>query len=333
MNKLNIRAMVEGSILAAVTVIMGVFYRVPVLEMLTFFWPVPIILVGYRHGFRVSIISALVAALIISLLVNPFVGLILLLVYALPGAVIGMMLQRKFSSYSVIIAGGLLLGMTAVLEFALMIHIMFNKNVFLVLMNFGAEIDNYYNQMFSIITQAADVYKKFGFDENTIQQVLNLYKLALSSVKIILPAGLALVGTFISFVNFKVARIILNRLGYQIEDIKEFSRWRISEKFTAPALILTLGIIALNYVNIGWVRNINLNLITIIFGVYGVLGFSVVIYFIKSIGIKNEIPRPLLGTIAVVAFLFLYAMLPLIGMFDLTADLRRLNRNTIGGVK
>jgi uncharacterized protein YybS (DUF2232 family) len=333
MKTFNVRAMVEGAVLAAVTVIMGIFYRVPVLELLTFFWPVPIIIVGYRHGFRVSIISAVVAALIISLLVNPFVGLILLLVYALPGAVIGMMLHRKLSSYAAIFVGGLLTGLTAVLEFAIMIHIMFNKNVFAVLMNFGAEIDNYYNSLYNIMAEASKVYKGLGIDENTIQQVLNLYKVAISNIKIILPAGLALVGIFVAFINFKVARIILSRLGYQVEDIKEFSRWRVRQNLVAPTLIFTLLVIALNYVNITWIRDINLNLMTILFGVYGVLGLSVIVFYIKRIGEKNEIPKPLLGIIAVVLFFLLYSILPFIGMFDLTADLRRLSRDTIGGVK
>lgn len=38
MKTINARAMMEGAILAALTAIMGVFYNVPVVGVITMFW-------------------------------------------------------------------------------------------------------------------------------------------------------------------------------------------------------------------------------------------------------------------------------------------------------
>lgn len=333
MKTFNIRAMVEGAILAALTAIMGIFYWMPVLSIITFFWSVPIILVGYRHGFKVSIISSVVAALIVSLLMNPAMGMILLIVYALPGAAIGVMLRKKFSPYAVIFIGGLILAVASVLEFAFMMDILSGKNVINVIINFGAEIDSYYNSLYNTAVIATESYSKLGIDKETINQILEVFKTSIYSAKRVLPTFSVLIGVFFAYANFKMVKLILNRLGYAIEDIKKFSEWRVKEDITAPALILTLAALSLYFVKIEWLGIINENLLVLLFTAYGILGMSVVMYFVEKIADKHEIPKPLQVFIIVFIFFALFAGLPFIGMFDLTADIRRLNKNTIGGAK
>ncbi|MGB7604017.1 MAG: DUF2232 domain-containing protein [Lutisporaceae bacterium] len=333
MKTLNVRAMVEGAILAALTAIMGVFYWMPVLSVITFFWSVPIILVGYRHGFKISIISSVVAALIVSMLMNPVMGMILLIVYALPGAAIGVMLRKKFSPYAVIFIGGLILAAATVLEFALTMDILSGRSVINIIINFGAEIDSYYNNLYNTAVKATEIYGKLGIDKETINQILEVFKTAISSARRVLPAFFVLIGVFIAYANFKVVKLILNRLGYAIEDIKKFSKWKVKEDMTAPALILTVAALSLYYIKIEWLGVINENLLVFLFTAYGILGMSVVMYFVEKIVVQYEIPKPLQVFIIVFIFFALFAGLPFIGMFDLTADIRRLNKNTIGGAK
>ncbi len=333
MKTLNIRAMVEGAILAALTVIMGVFYWIPGLSIITFFWSVPIILVGYRHGFKVSIISSVVAALILSMMMNPVMGLILLMVYALPGAVIGFMLRKKLSPYIVIFIGGLIMAVASLLEFALTMDIVSGKNVFDVIFNLGAEIDNYYNYFYISIAKSTEMYSKLGIGEEKIKELLEVVKMAIYSAKRILPTSFALIGIFIAYANFKVVRLILNKLGYVIEDIKEFIKWRLRDEWIVPSLILTASTFFLNYVKIEWVKIISENLLMLLFTVYGVLGLSVIIYFLKSISAKYEIPKTLQVGIILFILFTLFSILPFIGMIDMTADLRQFSRKTVGGAK
>lgn len=333
MKNINIRAVAEGAILAALTVIIGIFYWVPVLNVITFFWPVPIILVGYRHGFKVSVIASVVAALIISLLMNPAMGMILLMVYALPGAVMGFMLRKSFSPYAAIFVGGLILAVSAVFEFALMMDILSGKNVISIIINFGAEIDNYYNNLYNTFVKTTEIYGKLGIDKETINQLLEIFKTATSSIKRILPTSFVFIGVFSAFVNFKAAKLILNRLGYAIEDVKEFSKWRVREDMIAPALLITAAALFLNFIKIEWVSIISQNILMLILTIYGVLGLSVIMYFLPRLAVKYEIPKPLL-VLVIVLLLFVFSpVLPFIGMFDMTADIRRLNKYSTGGMR
>ena len=81
MSKMNTKALVEGAILASVTAVLGIMvYYMPFLSLLGMFWPTPIIIVGFRNGFKVSLVSAIVAALIVALFTEPFSGLYMFLV-------------------------------------------------------------------------------------------------------------------------------------------------------------------------------------------------------------------------------------------------------------
>lgn len=333
MKTFNVRAMVEGAIFAAVTVIMGIFYNVPVLNTITLFWPVPIIILGYRHGFRISIISTAVAAVIISLAVNPLVGLTLLMVYALPGSIMGMILHRGKSSYAAIFVGGLLLAVTAVLEFALMLHVLSDKNIFDIVLNFGQEIQLYYNNIYETTVKSVELYSSLGVDQETIEQVLEMVKTFISTAEVLMPVFFIFTGVFTAYINFKVVGVILNRMGYYIEDIKPFYTWRVKNSFVIPVFMLTAAILLINYFKISWMQSLAMNLLTAMSMAYGVLGLSVVVYFLRKAGKAYDIPKPLQTFILVILVVFLYAILPFIGMYDLTADIRRLNRDTTGGVK
>lgn len=333
MKTLNTRAVVEGAVLAAVTALMGIFYRVPILEALNFFWPVPIILVGYRNGFKISMISAAVAAFVIGIIINPITALILLLVYALPGAIMGMLMKRKISPYITIFAGGMILAFNAVLEMAIMLEMILGRKAIEIIMNFGKSIDDYHKYILNIGQSISAVYKQFGVDAAVVQQTMDVFEAAVTASKTTLPAGLLLMGIFVAFINFKVVRLILGRMGHSIENINKFSKWRFNESFKVPILIFTAITLALSYIDFDALRSISTNLYIILIFTFGVLGLSVTVYFMEKLSAKYEIPRPLLILFIVPLLLIFRFIFPLIGMFDLTADIRRNNKNIHGGVR
>lgn len=333
MKTLNSRAVVEGAVLAAVTALMGIFYRVPILEILNFFWPVPIILVGYRNGFRISMLSAVVAAFVIGVIINPVTALILLLVYALPGAIMGMMMRRKINPSITIFAGGMIFALNIVLEMAIMLEMLLSRSVIEILMNFGKSMDEWHKYIINMMQGITTLYRQFAVDEAVIQQAMDVFEAAIAFSKTTLPAGLLSLGILVAFINFKVVRRILGKMGHSIANVDQFSAWRINEKLKLPVLIFTAIVIGLNYLNYDALRNLNINLYIIFFSVFGVLGLSVIVYFIEKLCAKYEIPRPILILFIVPLLLVFRFVLPLVGMFDLTADVRRINKNIPGGVR
>ena len=61
MDRIQTRALVEGAIFAAITVVIGIIrFYIPIIALISIIWSVPTILIAFRHGFKVSINSVLV---------------------------------------------------------------------------------------------------------------------------------------------------------------------------------------------------------------------------------------------------------------------------------
>lgn len=332
MNKINTRAMVEGSILAALTAIMGIFYNIPFVSIITMFWPVPIIIVGYRNGFRVSIIAAFVAALLASLIITPVVGAILFITYAVPGAVMGYMMRKEVSPYATILVCGLLLSITAVAEFILGLELVLNINIIQILTNLKGAMSSYYNEIYNQFNNAVETYRKLGIDENTIQQAVANFDTVLRQIIVKLPSSILGAGVLVSFLNFKVVKLILSRTGYKIKDIHRFSEWTLSSRTKYIVLGLTFILLLMMSVKIYLPYGIIDNIWQVLLWIYAILGLSVVAHMVNRLGEKYDIPKGVRRLILFFSILML-PVLPYIGMFDIAADIRRFDRNTPGGAR
>jgi uncharacterized protein YybS (DUF2232 family) len=333
MKTINTRAMMEGAILAALTAIMGIFYNVPIVGIITMFWAVPIIIVGYRNGFRVSLIAALIAALLVSLIATPIVGIILFATYAIPGAVMGYMLRKKFSPYMTLSVCSLLLAVTAVFQFVLSLELILGIDIIDILGNLNAVVNNYYNQIYNQASEIAEMYKALGLGEAEIKQALEQVAAAMKEVKQLMPVGFLFAGVMGSFINFKTVKLILNRMGYKIEDINRFSQWSLSKTNRIILLVITGIVLLFMYTNAEALGSLLTNIWAGLMFVYVILGLSVIVYFKEKLGEKYEIPKPVQNLMLVFLVLIMMGILPYIGMFDIASDIRRKDRNIPGGAR
>ncbi|OGO76819.1 MAG: hypothetical protein A2Y23_09095 [Clostridiales bacterium GWB2_37_7] len=333
MKRINARSITEGAILAALTAILGVFYNVPIVGIITMFWPVPIIIVGYRNGFRVSIVAAFIAAILISIIVTPIVGIILFVTYAIPGAVMGYMLRKRYSPYKTLTVCSLMLAVTAVLEFILGLELILGISIFEIVGNLNAVTNDYYSQIYNQAAQAAEMYKKFGLGETEVKQVMEQMSALLKQATKLMPIGFLFAGITGSYINFKAVKLILNRMGYKIEDINRFSQWRLDKVNRTILIGITFITLLLMYVNAQAASDLLTNIWLVLMLVYVILGLSVTKYFIEKLGERYEIPAPVQGIMLVFLLFIMLGILPYIGMFEIAADIRRLDRNIHGGVR
>lgn len=333
MKTINARAMIEGAILAALTAIMGIFYNVPIVGAVTVFWSVPIIIVGYRNGFRVSLIAAFIAAVLVSLVATPIVGLILFVTYAIPGAVMGYMMRKQVSVYKILVLCGLMLTLTIVLEFILGLQLILGINIIDILGNLKEAMVSYSSLINKQIAEVASMYRKFGFDEATINQVINNFNTYIKQIVLLLPASLVATGMALSYFNYKVVRLILGRIGYKIEDIHKFSEWRLSKRCRYIVLGITFIVLTLMTIKNQQLYGIYINIWFILQLIYVMLGLSVIIYFKGKLGEKYEIAKVVQNLMIVFIFLFMFSALPYIGMFDVAADIRRFYSDIPGGTR
>lgn len=333
MKTINTRAMMEGAILAALTAIMGIFYNVPIAQAITMFWSVPIVIVGYRNGFRVSLIAAFIAAVLVSLIVTPIVGLILFVTYAIPGAVMGYMMRKQISPGITLFVCGALLTVTAALQLVLSLGLILGINVIGIITNIDASISNYFSVIYNQTSDAAQMYVKLGMREADIKEALQKLNLMLQQFKLLLPASLFAGGIVTSYFNFKMVKVILNRVGCKIQDIKRLSMWRVDGKYKYIVLGITFVILFAASQQVQFLYSFHTNLYMLLRLFYTVLGLSVMVYFIEQISEKYEMQKPVKTLMLVGLPLLMMAILPYIGMFEIAADIRRLDIKTPGGAR
>jgi uncharacterized protein YybS (DUF2232 family) len=315
----KLRPMIEGGILSAVAIVFAfISAYVPVLgAFVNLIWPVPITLLGVRHGYKWSIMATVVAGIIIALLMHPLEAVSVVVGFSLIGIVLGHAIRARFSPVKTLLLGGA----ASLLSKMLVIGI---GSVILGVnpLTMGTE------GLDQTVDQALAMYRSIGIPETELAAMGNYMRSMLDIVKIILPAGFVLASLTDTYLNFWVAKIILKKLGVELAPFPPFKHW----SFSVTVLYLfgiSMGLIYLGNSNqLELVKNIGMNLnalSTILLLVQGVALF----YFFAD---KYNLSRALRGIILVILFTGPFMqLLVFAGAFDIAVDYRRLRTPRVGG--
>jgi hypothetical protein len=172
MRHTDTKAMVEGAIFTSITALMGIIITlVPILSIMSYIWPVPIVIIGYRNGLRISILSTIVASIIITMFTTLANGSFLLVTLGLPGIIMGYMLNKKVKVNMVVIITALVLSVTLVISIVGSIYV-FSPNTVERIVSLDGLAKEYINEV-------KNAYKMIGSDEAAVQKaanMLNCYK-------------------------------------------------------------------------------------------------------------------------------------------------------------
>ena len=199
--------------LAAITVLLSLLgaYFMP---YLFFVAPVPLIILVYRHGMRPGILVAVTSALLAGIVISMVPTMIFLLILGLVGLAMGGALREGFPPHRILLIG------TATSVIALLLMVAVTTLVLDI-----SVLETSFEAMRRSLEQALQIYERFGVDEhpflkpNAIDEFVRLLRLAL-------PAALLTTATIMTFANYWLARLILNRVGSKLPWIRPFRTWR-----------------------------------------------------------------------------------------------------------
>ncbi len=317
MNRIQTKALVEGAIFAGVTALLGIlYYYTQYLGVLAMIWPVPVIIVGYRNGLKASILSAMSAGLIVSLLTHPLVGVGLLVGFGLPGILMGYMINKRVNPYAVVFLCGVVLSFTMVGEFLLSL-----KASGIDAFKFFAGLDATFKQQLEVTMK---MYRQLGIAEKDLQYMGDYFGQTLGMMKLIFPSALILSGLIFSFVDYKLTRLILKRIGHIIPDIEEFSKWRLQEPYSFILLGLAVLAGAASYFKLPGMTAVALNVSTVLMLIFSVIGVSVLVHYSRVYGDRQGIPKALRTAIVVFIVLAFMQFIAFVGILDLVLNFRKL---------
>lgn len=211
---LGTKPLVEGAILAAgavILVLMG-FY-IPVLgPFLTFFWPVPIMLVFYRHGWRAASLTVVVAGLVLTAFVGIIKGFTVTLTLGSVGLILGWAFRSRKGPTITIGAAAL----------AILITFLITTALFTTFMGINLIAD--------MKVALEDAYRMAGEMEQTypggVEAGLSTEEMLDFLIKLI-PAAMLMAVTINAAINYQVGSMVLKRLGYAVPGLPSFVEWRL----------------------------------------------------------------------------------------------------------
>nr|WP_282580130.1 DUF2232 domain-containing protein [Natroniella sulfidigena] len=295
------KAVVEGAILTAVTVMLAILgIYLPILGSLLFLLtPVPLIILIVRCGSKVGITASLATAIILGLLINPMMFLIVILNTGLIGISMGAAFEERFSSVVILVVGVVAGAFSLLLSLGISIYIL--------------EVD-VVAQLDHSLQLSLELYRQFGLPTEVILQAEELFKEVIELIKATYPALFLTAGVIISSVNYYFSYTILDRLDLQLP--AKFSVREI--KFPKIMIVIYIISIIFNH-SIIWQ-----NIYVITTFLLLLEGVAVCYYYFMQWGLNQGLA---MGLIFFLIFFPLFnPALLLIGILDLWFDFRNLDK-------
>ncbi|MPM79846.1 hypothetical protein SDC9_126888 [bioreactor metagenome] len=191
-------------------------------------WPVPIILLGVRHGYKWSILATAVAGVLIAMLMHPLHAVSVVVGFGLIGIVLGHAIRAEYSPMKAVAWGTA----ASVVSKAAVLGI---SAVVLGMNPLTMQTD----VLGKAVEQAVELYRGFGMTEENLAQVAGNMKGLVDLLKVILPAGFVLAAVVDTYLNFMIARIVLKKLGHHVEGFPAFKLWSLP-RFVGYFFVLSL---------------------------------------------------------------------------------------------
>lgn len=316
-NTNNVRRMVETALMAAIAVVLIFAAANPILSFLALFGAVPIMVLTARQGIGSGISGAVVMGLLLAVLLDPLSALSSFVMFGLSAVAAGYMLKSKLSGTQTILVSALF--------FAIGFGALVIGSIQLAGVDPFTTVDTTFTEMKTMASEQAKILKVSQDDINTQLKLYDQMQVMVHQTK---PSMIILVGGFLAFTNYFMARTIAKRSGVDIKDMTKFRDHRLPSSLV-PGLLL---IIAMTFIadQMGYVDQgiIFLNLQMIFIWIFLIQGISLLTYMVHNSG-GNKARRAvfyIVGGIVLLPFGGMNVIAGL-GFIDTVIDIRRLYEN------
>lgn len=311
--KNNISPMVEAGILSSIAVLFAVIMLyIPVLGIfLNMLWPVPLILLGVRHGLKWSVMALVTSGLLIAIIVSPLQSLLQVVGLGFIGLTLGYCLYKKKKPTTSILYGSLASLVSKILVLLISFFIM------------GANPLSIDPQVMQVVADKVIGWlARLGMPDFVLEQYKSVIWMMLDLMVIIIPTGILMASVFDTFINFVATRAILKRLGTTIPGIPAFKNWTFPDVLL---LLFGLSLLLLQYTQ----DNKESILYTIAVNGYFFLsvplmfqGIAVSWFIIEEKGWPGFLKGILVGSLFITVIV--PYMIIILGMFDYIMDFRKI---------
>ncbi len=307
----------ESAMITGILVIIA--YLSSFITLLMFFYPTPAIILGKRKGLKYSLLSLIASDLIISMLLGLQTGLVFLILYTPMALALTYGVCRNEEANKTILFGSAAYMISFVLYILLLNYIMG--------INFIERIAEIYEQSFEttrgLFNNIPDQLRTEQIEQyiNDIEKMAPMMNYIVTNV---FPAVLIVASVVTSYINYMVASKFAVRFSINVKQHEGIAYFSFPRNFMISMAGLLLLSFLLQLLNINVVI-IQMNLFIIVFMAMLLQGAAVLKYFIDK-SRMGKFARNLLLVIIVLMSINFSIVYAVIGLIDLTVNLRKINR-------
>ncbi len=308
------KGLTEGAIFCAIAVLISLASAfIPFLVLLTFFTPVPMIVLGKRQGLKVSILSSIAASFLIGIFLGPLLALQFGLLMLLVGCSLGLAYQKNLSA--------LKKSMIGTIAFAAFISLVIFTYQVLTGIDFVGSLVGFFE---TGAQEALLFYERLGvFDGAQLDEVKEIMAASMKLVMMSIPTTFILMPVIFGLANVMMADLVLKRLNYPVKGFKKFENLRLANHLKVAltvALFFTFGVTVFNIQVIPEIYIVTIQ--NLVYLVFFVMGLACIFNFLAAKKIKSKVVKVLIVLLSGL----LQMVVTFLGIVDTYFDIRTLFR-------
>lgn len=311
-------AMVEAGILSAIAIVMALIAMyVPVIgAFVNFVWPLPIIICGMRNGLKYSIMTLIVATIIIAIIISPIQAFFLGAIFGLLGLILGECMRRHLPPMKLMLFGSIGAVIALVLNIVLSFAVLDIDPIAMMFKSFEESL-----------TTMGDFYRSHGVSEEDTKAAVASYAEMIKMMRVIMPGAFLLSAPMLAFVNYFVAKKVMQRLGESFEDLPPFRLWVFPTWILAPFFASLVGVtyFYVNKMTDTWMYGACVNVQTVCTFCLVLQAVCILYWYVDS---KNKpkwwagVGTTLVFTVPIISQIMVY-----VGAMDMVVDFRKIRKD------
>lgn len=308
----NITPTIEGGLLVAITVILGlVTIYVPLFGMLVeFFCAVPLAVLTARQGVGKGLTALVVTFLLLSMLISPLPAMRLALGYGVCGIALGYCVRKNFGAVRIFFTVMVVASAAQVVSLGLLLAIM-DVNFIETQIELTRES---FNESFAL-------YESMGIDKARISEAKAQVEPAIQTLTFLIPTLMMLSALINSVAVWLTSHWIFPKLQMKIPKLPDFAEWKFPALFFYVGVFGGLGLYW-GYTR-GWteIYEISLNLLILAMLIGLVQGLSLLSAIFDRYKISKFMRR--IFYVILLLNMFFLQLIAITGLVDMLFDYRK----------
>lgn len=292
-----------------VLVLIGSYY----LPFLIFLYPIPLVVLGIRHGLKENIISSITIALIIGMLLGPVSGIFLLILFLPLTIGLNYGIEKNKKPLEVLGVNTIIL----MISFLIIMAIIGNLSDISIL-------DQLEDSFAQLLTNQMKLLEDMDYSSYELSQIRDMMENAIDYMLLIFPSMVMIFSFILTSINYVVISKLLKKWGKRKYLNPSFSKFKLPDNVLIGIAIMLIATLLLKRLDLFYYDTVVLNITVSASFMFVVQGLSVIDH--KLIGMNVRKFLRVIIIVLLIVILPIGWLISFLGVLDILFDFRKIGK-------